>query len=222
VRTDIDMALRERVLRRLDAEAWYATLLANATKKDRWPTFIDQQERWFARILLGMAPRWRLAIVHSNVIRWQLKPLAAFEPWLQDRIDPRRLAQLKEILPLNVRDTSASLFLPWHIIVSGLAMIGLMFVMRFGRSSGGAIAKENPSLLAWWRRAKQQARLRNIPLGLAALRPALALTVRIFFFTLVLALAIACLIAAIFVPPLGLAIVIAGFVMRRTRKKRKT
>ncbi|HKD31661.1 MAG TPA: hypothetical protein VKC66_37875, partial [Xanthobacteraceae bacterium] len=37
VRTDTNVALRETVLLRLDAETWYATLLDNATKKDRWP-----------------------------------------------------------------------------------------------------------------------------------------------------------------------------------------
>jgi hypothetical protein len=219
VRTDTNVALRERVLLRLDAEAWYATLLDKATKKDRWPTFVDQQERWLARVLLGMAPRWRLALVHSNVIRWQLNPYGAFEPWLQDRIDPRRLTQIKETLRLDVRDTCASLYWSWQIILFGLALFGLMLVTRFGRSSSRAIRAGNPSPLAWWLRAKQQARLRGIPSGLAAARPVLVLTLRIFFFALVLVLAIACAAAAVLFPPLGVAIVIVGFVMRRKKRK---
>jgi hypothetical protein len=213
LRTGTNVALRKRILLRLDAEAWHATLVANATKKDRWPTPVDQQERWLARVLLGMAPRWRLALVHSEVIRWQLQPYDAFEPWLQGRIDARRVTLAKETLRSTVHSSWATLFWPWHIIISGLAIFGLMLVTRLGR---GAIPRENPSPLAWSRRVKQQAKLRGVPLGLAALRRALALTVWIFFFVCVLVLGVACLIA---VPHLSLVIVIAGFVMRLARKK---
>jgi len=222
VRTDTNVALRARVLLRLDAETWYATLLDNATKRERWPTFIDQQERWLARVLLGLAPQWRVGLVHSGVIRWHLKRYGAFEPWLQGRIDPRLLARLKEALGSDVRDVWASLYSEWHIIVSGLAIFGLMLVTRFGRASSRAMREENPASLAWWRRVRQQARVRGIPFGVTALGPALALIQRILFFALALLFGLACLIVAIFFPPFGIAIVIAGFVVRRAGKRRKS
>jgi hypothetical protein len=220
VHTDTNVALRESVLLRLDAETWYAALRDNATRRDRWPTFVDQQERWLARVLLGMAPRWWLALVHSSLIRWRLKPYDAFEPWLQDRIDPRRLTQLKETSRSGARDAGASLYWLWHIIVSGLAIFGLMFGTRFGCSSS-PIREENPSSLAWWRRVKQQAELRGIPLGVTALWPVLLLTMQISVFALGLVLVILAIALAIFIPPLGAAIVIANFLIRRARKKRK-
>lgn len=97
-------ALRERVQKRLDAAAWYETLRKAALTKGPSRRYAELQERLCARYLLGLASRWRLALVQTQTIRAGLAGLERcdhFAPWLLARFDVRRVVFLKNYLTVR-------------------------------------------------------------------------------------------------------------------------
>jgi hypothetical protein len=98
--------LRDRVLTRLDAEAWYEGLDAAAAHTiPGWIGFDKDAQRYWRRriderndalLFLGRSFRWSYYV---QAAEWSMKKLLAqyelYEPWVADRIDTRRLAWLR-------------------------------------------------------------------------------------------------------------------------------
>jgi hypothetical protein len=202
---DADMALRERVASRLEAEAWYSSL-CDATIKQRWATYEQRQERLLARILLGQVSlRW-VALIHSGFIRWWLAPYDRHEPWLGDRVDRRRFTRLRAALTSQPRHAIAMIW--WGLNVAFMGLLMVVFALPYrGRT---------------YRRVAPAPVDRGIPTGLAALRAlsgaVLGLVFHCVFYGAAAVIVLAIVAAAILFPPLGAAIVIGRFIARRKKK----
>jgi hypothetical protein len=102
--------LHEKVVERYEAEVWFDRLaqLAASSRSNSWSDFwseswsdswADHHRRWLARLLLGGASGWRLYFIFTGYLRTQLDAYDRFAPWLEHRIDRRRLAWLRSRLP---------------------------------------------------------------------------------------------------------------------------
>jgi hypothetical protein len=103
--------LRDQVMTRLDAEAWYGGLIVAAARPiSRWIGFDkDAQRYWHRRIderndaLLFLGRSWRWSY-YVQAAEWSMKRLLAqydlYAPWVEDRIDAKRLAWLRKTAAL--------------------------------------------------------------------------------------------------------------------------
>jgi hypothetical protein len=93
-RTPVPSALRQRVLARLAAEAWYEELVAKAERKRSNGKAARRQAK-IARLLLGRIGRhWQPRVDKAALKSWlaQYKPHAG---WLGDRINPAWIVKLE-------------------------------------------------------------------------------------------------------------------------------
>ncbi len=153
-----------------------------------------------------------------------------FEPWLRGRIDPWRLRSVKAALRSEARALSSSLYRYLYVsffllplaLVAGLAVLANGLAGLFGHRRSEARNGLTPLRAAWWRRTREAEAIRGIPWGLAILRPVLIWGMRMSLYGMLIALAGALIVGGILFPPLGLGLVITGFVLRRMRKKGKS
>ncbi len=93
-RTPVASALRQRVLARLAADAWYEDLVAKAERKRRRGKAARRQAK-IARLLLGRSGRhWQPRVDNAALKSW----LAQYRPHagcLGDRIDPAWIVKLE-------------------------------------------------------------------------------------------------------------------------------
>lgn len=83
--------LRERVLSRLAAESWYASLFAMAERRNG----ATRKQAKLARLMLGRIGRFRLPRVDRAALKTQLDAYRTHEAWMRDRFDPRWIGLLE-------------------------------------------------------------------------------------------------------------------------------
>jgi hypothetical protein len=206
---DADLALRERVTARLEAEAWVGRFTGAAAVHGRWPSCADREARAFARGVLGLGPAWPLLLIHSGMIHWFFASYDRFEPWLGDRFDAKRIRRLRAARAWKPRQWVATIL--WGL---GVLLFDVPSLIGAPGRWRRQIAPVNRGVPEGW------AALRTLP-GLDMVNAVVSLVIYLMLGACVAALALGLIVAAIVFPPLGALIVLAGIVARVAKAKKR-